>query len=270
MSTTGEVRRVGDEVLRRIVDGRYPPGLRLPSEIELADQFACGRSTVREALRHLAGLGVVRSRKGSGALVLDFRRDGTPALLPAYLFAGKFDLPGTELAGELLHLRSLLAGEAVRLAARYARPGDLDEARRLLDASRALEADPVAHAAAELGIYRSIVSSSRVWPAVWLANAFWAPMREIHALVAPVAGAVPSDFHAVMSGVLDRVEAGDADGAADAVRRFFARVDRELTGRIGDIIGPGEATPSSARTGASSPAAVNSVGASHAATRSES
>lgn len=236
MSTTGEVRRVADEVLRRIVDGKYPCGLRLPSELELAEELGCGRSTVREALRHLADLGVVRSKKGSGALVLDFRRDGTPALLPAYLMAGKFDLPANVLADELLHLRCLLAVEGVRLAARYASPGGLAEARRQLDASRALEGDPVAHAAAELGIYRAIVSSSRVWPAVWLANAFWAPMREIHALVAPFAGQVPADFHDVMSRILDLVEGGDEAGAAAAVRAFFERVDRELSQRVGGVI----------------------------------
>src|SRR3954467_13923953 len=87
MDLTGEVRRVAHEVLGRIVSGAYPAGLRLPAENDLATELRCGRSTVREALSHLAGMGVVKSRRGSGAMVLDFRREGTPALLPWYVLA---------------------------------------------------------------------------------------------------------------------------------------------------------------------------------------
>src|SRR5687768_3804173 len=109
VSPVGEVRRVANAILGRILDGTYPSGLRLPSEAGLADELGCGRSTVREALRHLADLGIVRSRRGSGAHVLDFRREGTPALLPAYLRAGRFEAPPQAIARELLRLRTIMA-----------------------------------------------------------------------------------------------------------------------------------------------------------------
>src|SRR4051794_7385185 len=96
--TTGEVQRVSDRLLGRIVAGDYGRGVRLPSEVDLAAELSCGRSTVREALRHLTSLGVIKSRRGSGAMVLDFRREGTPALLPAYVLAGRFDRPVPVLA----------------------------------------------------------------------------------------------------------------------------------------------------------------------------
>jgi DNA-binding FadR family transcriptional regulator len=167
---TGEVRRVSEQILGRIVSGAYSSGTRLPSEVDLAEELGCGRSTVREALRHLADLGVVRSRRGSGATVLDFRREGTPALLPAYVLAGKFDRPVATLASEMLRIRSLLAGEAVRLAARYAT--SLDEPRRILARAPSLEHDLVAHSVNEVDFFRSIVHASGIWPAVWLANVF--------------------------------------------------------------------------------------------------
>src|SRR4051794_10017609 len=116
MDAESEVRRVAHEVLGRIVSGAYPAGLRLPAENDLATELRCGRSTVREALSHLAGMGVVKSRRGSGAMVLDFRREGTPALLPWYVLAGRFDRPVRILARELLSMRTLLAAQAVRLA----------------------------------------------------------------------------------------------------------------------------------------------------------
>src|SRR3954465_12849954 len=141
MVPKGEVRRASDAVLKRIVSGAYPAGLRLPSEADLAAELACGRSTVREALRYLTGMGVVKSRRGSGAMVLDFRREGTPALLPWYVLAGRFDRPVGVLARELLGMRTLLAAQAVRLAARYADPGTIIRAREILGRAPSLAHD---------------------------------------------------------------------------------------------------------------------------------
>lgn len=225
---------MADGLLARIVAGRYPSGLRLPAEVELAEEFSCARSTLREALRHLAGLGVVRSRRGSGALVLDFRREGTPALLPHFLVAG--GPPSPVLARELLHLRSLLATEAVRLAARYASVGSLVEARRVLAAAPAVEADPVAHALTELDLFRALVVASGVWPAVWLANAFWAPMRELYDLLAPWVGRVPRGWQRHMEGLIDRIERGDADAAVEHVAGWLARVDERLLSDLDEAL----------------------------------
>src|SRR5205085_2975187 len=90
---SGEVLRTSDTVLGRILAGAYPPGLRLPPEADLARELDVSRGTLREALRHLGALGVVKSRRGSGVLVLDFRHEGTLALLPAYVAAGRFERP---------------------------------------------------------------------------------------------------------------------------------------------------------------------------------
>lgn len=63
-----EDRRVFREVLvqleEAIVDGRLAAGDRLPSERELVQQFGVSRTSVREALRVLEALGVVRVRPG--------------------------------------------------------------------------------------------------------------------------------------------------------------------------------------------------------------
>lgn len=233
------MQRVADEILTRIIAGTYPSGLRLPSEVDLAVELDCGRSTVREALRHLAGLGVVRSRRGSGAMVLDFRREGTPPLLPSYVLAGRFDRPPVTLARELLRLRALLAREAVRLAALYAQPGVLGEARGILAGAAALEGDPAAHALRELELFRALVCASGIWPAVWLSNAFWAPMRELQAMLAPAIGPPPADFQPAMARLLDLIEARDAEGADRHVTAWLARVDAGLLDAMAAALGLG-------------------------------
>lgn len=228
----GEVRRVAEVVLGRILAGDYPKGLRLPAESALAEELGCGRSTVREALRYLADLGLVRSRRGSGATVLDFRREGTPALMPAYLQSGAVDIPPATLAAEMLRLRKMMALEAVRLAATYASGEALGEAREHLRAAPDLERDPAAHALNELDFYRALVVASGIHPATWLVNALWRPTRELNARIAPLFGPVDPRFQPTMETLLEHIAARRSDEAVAHLDVWFARVDAELVAVI--------------------------------------
>ncbi len=240
-SLKGEVKRVADHVMVRILDGRYPCGLRLPSETALGEQLSVGRSTVREALGHLASMGLVRSRRGSGAMVLDYRREGTPALLPAFVQLAQFDTPPDRLALELLKLRRTMAAEAVRLAASYATPQGLEKPRALLAHAAELADDPPAHTLNELEIYRELVFASGMWPAAWMVNAFWAPLREVNATFAAALGPVPAGFQATMTKLLDLVEQRQADAAVALVNDWFEMVDRRVVRLIQRMF---KATPS--------------------------
>ena len=52
-----------------IESGTYPPGSRLPSETELAEELAISRPTLRETLRLLEARGMVRRQHGRGTFV---------------------------------------------------------------------------------------------------------------------------------------------------------------------------------------------------------
>jgi GntR family transcriptional regulator, transcriptional repressor for pyruvate dehydrogenase complex len=233
INPSSEVHRVVEVLLARIIDGTYPKGLRLPAEAALAEELSCGRSTIREALRHLADLGLVRSRRGSGAMVQDFRREGTPALLPTYLRSGRFDTDPLTLGREMLRLRTMMATEAVRLAAAYAEDAALDEARACLERAPELESDPAAHALNELDFYRALVFASRIYPAAWLVNSLWAPLRELNAVLAPALGAVRPDFQPTMTKLLDHVERGDEAQALVVVTEWFDKVDAAIADLLG-------------------------------------
>jgi DNA-binding FadR family transcriptional regulator len=240
-----EVDRVERALAAAIVGGAFPPGVRLPAETDLASQQGCGRSTVREALGRLAGRGMVASRRGSGAHVLDWRQEGTPALLPAYLGAGVTPADAPRVVTELLHLRSLLAREATRLAARYASPGALAPARAAL-ADLVKAKDPVESALAELRVFRALVIASGIWPAVWLGNAFWAPMREVNTLLAPMAGGPPPGHTEALSRLVDLVEARKEKAALDHLDKFLSKVDRLLQKRLSALL-PKNLRPGRAR-----------------------
>jgi DNA-binding FadR family transcriptional regulator len=231
-----EVRRVSEILLGRILSGGYPPGLRLPPETQLATELECGRSTIREALRHLADQGLLQSRRGSGALVLDWRREGTPALMPTWVQQGRFEVPPHVLAAEMLRMRTLMACEAVRLAALYAPEGSLAEAREHMRLAPSFEADPAEHAVNELEMYRALVRASGMWPAVWTVNAIWGPMRELNRMFAPAIGPVRPEFQPTIERLLELIEARDVDRAVEHVQAWFRKVDTRLVRAIERIV----------------------------------
>lgn len=63
-------RQIYAQLRRRIVEGRYPIGSNLPTEVELCAEFGVSRYTVREALRRLVEHGMVARRQGSGSEVV--------------------------------------------------------------------------------------------------------------------------------------------------------------------------------------------------------
>src|SRR5450755_2788750 len=52
---------------------RWKPGEKLPSEAELCKVFHVGRSTLREALKSLSFVGMIRMRAGGGSYVSEQR-----------------------------------------------------------------------------------------------------------------------------------------------------------------------------------------------------
>lgn len=62
--------RLREELQGRIEDGTYRVGDLLPTELELKEEFGLSRHTVREALRQLIDMGLVRRRQGSGTQVV--------------------------------------------------------------------------------------------------------------------------------------------------------------------------------------------------------
>lgn len=61
--------QVYERVFELIVSGEYPTNCRLPSEVELAEQFNVSRPVVREALGRLRDDQLIVSRQGSGSYV---------------------------------------------------------------------------------------------------------------------------------------------------------------------------------------------------------
>ncbi len=62
--------QVARQILQKITDGVYQKGDLLPSEKELIAMTGVSRITVRGALKDLADMGVIETRKGKGSFVI--------------------------------------------------------------------------------------------------------------------------------------------------------------------------------------------------------
>jgi DNA-binding FadR family transcriptional regulator len=63
---------VADQIKQSIFDGHLKPGDQVPPERELAEMFNVGRPTIREALRTLTVLGLIKGSHGrKGAVVIE-------------------------------------------------------------------------------------------------------------------------------------------------------------------------------------------------------
>jgi len=64
--------RVAKELAKRVFSGRYKPGTMLPAEVELVDELAVSRASVRRGLQTLSTLGTIRRQTGQGTVVEEF------------------------------------------------------------------------------------------------------------------------------------------------------------------------------------------------------
>jgi GntR family histidine utilization transcriptional repressor len=69
--------QVKDHISRKIQDGTWPPGHRLPSEHELVAQFGMARMTVNRALRELVEQGRIVRVAGVGSFVAENKPQST-------------------------------------------------------------------------------------------------------------------------------------------------------------------------------------------------
>jgi DNA-binding FadR family transcriptional regulator len=90
-----------------ITSGRWPVNSRIPTEADLAAEFGVGRSTIREAIRSLAHLGLVEPAPGRGTFVR--------SLSPVHGVLA--DFAASHTWSDILAVRRALEVQAAELAA---------------------------------------------------------------------------------------------------------------------------------------------------------
>ncbi|MFW0788351.1 FadR/GntR family transcriptional regulator [Gordonia sp. CPCC 205333] len=131
---------VYDQIVERVVGGELPAGEALPSERDLATALGVSRPAVREALKRLDAVGLIRVKQGGTTTVRDIRRDGGLDLLPMLLVHnGELDVT---VARSIVEARAQIAPIVAELAAQRADDETVGILRQLAEAVAA-ESDPL-------------------------------------------------------------------------------------------------------------------------------
>jgi DNA-binding FadR family transcriptional regulator len=201
-------------LLGRIRAGEWPLGAKLPGETTLAPQLGVGRSTVREAIRQLAGQGVVQSRQGAGVFItsLDISEDWD-------LVLRRVDIVS------VLEARIAIESSAASLAAVRRTPADLQLLRTTL-AQRLVPGQSLsAHIDADMALHRAIVMAGHNEVLLELFNSFVPRVRQgmidIFRIQPPVSADHDQAAHAM---IVDAIADQRADDAALASRTHLDRV----------------------------------------------
>jgi len=226
-----EKQRVAEEIAEQlrslILNGQYPPGSKLPPERELSKRLRVNRASLREALKKLEHLGLVRIRQGDGTRVQNFMETGgielVQHLLP--LAGGK-----PELIRDLLEFRRIFGREIARLAAARANRDGLAKLRALADRAEqvttALELFEL-----DFDFYVAVASLSGNHVMLLLINTVRDGVRNFMPLLANLAG--PGDtVRKHHRELIAAIEKGDV-AAAGRIADDYLRMGAELAGRLG-------------------------------------
>lgn len=215
-------QQVADQLRELIVSGALSPGDQLPVEAELLSVFGVSRSTIREALRLLSSHNLIYTRRGvTGGT---FVAETNPEIISDFLETSIGLLSGNRgiTADELLEARDLLEVPAARLAALRRTEAHLSEMRIAIaeeqaETERGLRFEHhhrfhsvLLDAAGNRLVDLMTVPIFRVIRSRFLqdqpARSFWKQVDDDH------------------GDILRCIEAGNADGAADAMHAHLARL----------------------------------------------
>jgi GntR family transcriptional repressor for pyruvate dehydrogenase complex len=219
--TVGE--QVALQLAGMITEGRWQPGEKLPAEADLCRALGIGRSTLREALKSLAFIGMVRMRAGDGTYVAQ----AAPGLMDRILTRGL--LKSEKDLADVCETRMVVETELAALAAERRDASDLDGMSRLVEESRLslqgegrpfIELDLDFHLAlakaAKNNVLRHLLGEIRGVLIEWITKSQELPVLRENAL----------DQH---ERILECIAQGNGSKARDAMRAHLETFQRAYT-----------------------------------------
>jgi GntR family transcriptional repressor for pyruvate dehydrogenase complex len=149
---------ISDEIVQQIItlisNGDLKAGQRLPSERELCKEFGTGRSSLREALRCLSIMGVLKARVGEGTSVAVDGSKFMETVLNWRLVTEQHDIEN------LMEVRIALEGVAAASAARRGNEKDLQHLQDLLKKMEASIGDAKKFGALDLDFHLGVAKAA--------------------------------------------------------------------------------------------------------------
>ncbi len=215
------VDQATERLREQITAGEWAVGTKLPGETTLAKTLGVGRSTVREALRALAGAGLVQARQGAGVFVV--------ATQPDEDWAGRLRRAAVT---DVYEVRMLVEVEAVRLAARRRTDDDISALEQALADRRAAgSGSDEEFVAADIALHVAVIAAAHNPVLTALFTEFVPVLRQGLVELLELLGLRSTDPDTGDSGhaaLVDAIVCGDADTAGQVLRE-------ELSGTLAQL-----------------------------------
>lgn len=241
MSLSGDARSdhgsaasaVADDLAQQIL-GELTPGQSLPSEADLAERYSVSRLTIREAVKLLAGRGLLELSRGRRAMVREPDGSAFTDFLTSIVRTdpkGLFDLVEVRLSLEVQSatLAAKRANRAGIVAIENALQGMRDSVGESPDF-----ADETAEAgfhAFDFGFHEAVALASGNRVLGYLFEAMAVPLREgffISQRGHVERGHTPLDTIAAHQRILDCIREGNGRAAAEAMRMHLRDTERDI------------------------------------------
>lgn len=137
ITTTSAAQQIAEQIRAGILRGQLPPGHRLPSESDLAAEYAVSRGTIRETMKLLSATQLVEATRGAGGgTFVRLPEPDSAAAAMSDTLSLWFNAGSTSL-GEVNAAREWIERGCLKMAVRNAQDDDLAAIR---DAVEAMEA----------------------------------------------------------------------------------------------------------------------------------
>jgi GntR family transcriptional repressor for pyruvate dehydrogenase complex len=144
--------QVSQEIQNYIQESGMNDGDKLPSVEKMTEMFGVGRSSLREALRYLEAMEIVRVENGKGIFVRDVN---------TFRFSGrvKVEIEKKSLLS-ILDVRRALEGKAIELAAKHITTKQIKDLELCLDEYRMLKENNEDTSMIDLAFHRLIIKAA--------------------------------------------------------------------------------------------------------------
>jgi DNA-binding FadR family transcriptional regulator len=228
-------QEITGKLTRRIVNNHYPVGAKLPTERSLALEFGVTRHVVREALKRLEAVGLVRIRQGSGIYVESMQLTGGIEMFDVLLTRddGSVNVP---LLQDVAEFRSHMVRLIARLAASRRTPEEMVEIRKAFLERRLDKDNPARLEGANLRLFQLIAQATHNRVYQLLFNTLGRVYLKLRAVLdIPLMGFEHTEI--VMERLLDAFEQQDGEMAELLVTRYLDAIQQNLTVRQSAVSG---------------------------------
>lgn len=211
LRTSSLVDQATRQLRAEIEAGIWPVGTKLPGEAALTAALGVGRSTVREAVRALAGAGLVQARQGAGVFVI--------ATTPHEDWSIRLRHSAIT---EIYEVRAVLELETARLAALRRTPEDIAAMEEALERRRrAASAGNAEFVDADISLHAAVVAAAHNQLLNGLFEEFLPSLRSGLTDLLELTGLRSSDANhgdEAHAGLVDAVRRGDPEAAGSILR----------------------------------------------------